>query len=160
MVISLYKAELQDVEILYELQVQAFMPLLEKYQDYETSPANETLDRTITRIYQLFTDYYIIKSLEVAVGGIRIVKMANKTYRVNPIFILPEHKGKGIAQKVFAMIEQIYDDAKSWEAEIILQEEGTCHLFEKLGYKRTGKTKTINDIMTIVHYEKLKAITT
>ncbi|BBI32418.1 GNAT family N-acetyltransferase [Cohnella abietis] len=154
MEVSLCKANLKDAMTIYEMQVRAFMPLLEKYQDYDTSPANESVERIITRINQSFTDYYIIKNFELAVGGIRVVKKDNKAYRVSPIFIMPEHQGKGIAQKVFAMIEQIYDDAKSWELDTIMQEEGNCYLYEKLGYKRTGETKAINDNMTIVFYGK------
>ncbi len=56
--------------------------------------------------------------------------MSNKSYRVSPIFILPEHQGKGIAQKVFAKIEQIYHDAKLWELDTIMQEKGFCNLYE------------------------------
>jgi hypothetical protein len=121
--ISLYKAELKDAATIHEMQIKAFMPLLEKYQDYGTSQANETIERIITRMNQSFTDYYIIKSFEIAVGGIRVVKMDTKAYRISPIFTMPEHQEKGIAQKVFAMIEQIYDDAKSWEMDTIMQEE-------------------------------------
>ena len=36
----------------------------------------------------------------------------------------------------------------------ILQEEGNCYLYEKLGYKRTGKIEHINERMDIVYYEK------
>ena len=35
-----------------------------------------------------------------------------------------------------------------------LQEEGNCHLYEKLGYYRTGHTEKINDVMTLVFYRK------
>ncbi|RTE09649.1 GNAT family N-acetyltransferase [Paenibacillus whitsoniae] len=136
------------------MKVKAFMPLLEKYQDYETSPANETVERIITQINQPFTDYFIIRNFEVAVGGIRVVKKDTKIYRVSPIFIMPEHQGKGIAQKAFALIEEIYDDAKSWELDTIMQEEGNCYLYEKIGYKKTGETKAINDKITIVSYKK------
>ncbi|MGK0465968.1 MAG: hypothetical protein ACJAX4_001251 [Clostridium sp.] len=38
------------------------MPLLEKYQDYETSTVNEPIEKIINKINQQFTDYYIIKS--------------------------------------------------------------------------------------------------
>ena len=152
--VSLCKANLKDVVFIHEMQVKAFIPLLEKYQDYDTNPANESLERIITRFNQPFTHYYLIKHFEVTVGGIRVVKMSNKTYRISPIFILPEHQGKGLAQKVFAKIEQIYNDATSWELDTIMQEEGNCYLYEKLGYKRTGEEKFINDKMTIVFYEK------
>ncbi|REK75088.1 GNAT family N-acetyltransferase [Paenibacillus paeoniae] len=152
--ISLSKSDLKDAELIHDMQIRSFMPLLEKYQDYETSPANETLDRIVTRMNQSVTDYYIIKKSNTAVGGIRIVKRGNKVYRVSPIFILPEHQGKGIAQRVFALIELIYNDAKMWELDTILQERGNCYLYEKLGYQKTGETKVINENMTIVFYEK------
>ncbi|MCH7322769.1 GNAT family N-acetyltransferase [Solibacillus sp. MA9] len=154
MEVSLCKANLDDAATIHEMQVKAFMPLLEKYQDYDTNPANESLDRIITRFNQPFTDYYLIKHFEDTIGGIRVVKMRNKSYRVSPIFILPEHQGKGIAQEVFAKIEHIYRDAKLWKLDTIIQEVGLCYLYEKLGYKKTGETKEISDKITIVFYEK------
>lgn len=154
MEVSLCKATLDDAAKLHEMQVKAFMPLLEKYQDYETNPANESLEKVITRFNQPFTDYYLIKNLEVTIGGIRVIKMDNESYRVSPIFILPEHQGKGIAQKVFAIIEEIYHNARSWELDTIMQEEGLCHLYEKIGYRKTGKTRKINEKITIVFYKK------
>lgn len=122
--ISLFKSGLNEASIIHEMQIKAFMPLLEKYQDYETSPANESVERIIDRLNQPFTDYYIIKISNNPVGAIRIVKYENKTYRVSPIFILPEHRGKGIAQKVFSIIENMYNDARNWELDTILQEQG------------------------------------
>ncbi|MEK4080629.1 GNAT family N-acetyltransferase [Solibacillus sp. FSL K6-1126] len=154
MEVSLCKATLDDAAKLHEIQVKAFMPLLKKYQDYETNPANESLEKVITRFNQPFTDYYLIKNLEVTIGGIRVIKMDNESYRVSPIFILPEHQGKGIAQKVFAIIEEIYHNARSWELDTIMQEEGLCHLYEKIGYRKTGKTRKINEKITIVFYKK------
>jgi GNAT superfamily N-acetyltransferase len=148
------KADLKDAETIHRMQIKSFTPLLEKYQDFEISPANEPLEKVVWRINQPTTDYYIIKSNEIAAGGIRIVKKDNKHYRVSPIFILPEYQGKGIAQKVFQIIEQKYNDAIVWELDTILQEQGNCYLYEKIGYKQTGKTEIINDRLTIVYYEK------
>lgn len=152
--LSLHKATLEDAMTIHEMQINSFMPLLKKYQDYDTNPANEPLDRIVARLNQSFTDYYLIKYFEATVGGIRIVKLGNKSYRVSPIFILPEYQGKGIAQKVFVRIEQLYPDAHLWELDTIMQEEGLCYLYEKLGYEKTGKTKEINDNITIVFYVK------
>ncbi|KTD88462.1 GNAT family N-acetyltransferase [Paenibacillus etheri] len=152
--ITLFKSSLNEASIIHEMQIKTFMPFLNKYQDYETSPANETVERTIDRLNQSFTEYYLIKSSDLNVGAIRIVRKENKAYRVSPIFILPEHQGKGIAQRVFSMIEDKYNDARVWELDSILQEQGNCYLYEKLGYQKTGETKHINDKMTIVFYEK------
>ena len=152
--ISLHKANLEDAVKIHEMQINSFMPLLEKYQDYDTNPANESVERVITRLNQSFTDYYLIKYFEYIAGAIRIVKLGNNSYRVSPIFILPEYQGKGIAQKVFVRIEQLYPDADLWELDTIMQEEGLCYLYEKLGYEKTGETKEISDNITIVFYEK------
>ncbi|QTH45746.1 GNAT family N-acetyltransferase [Cohnella sp. LGH] len=152
--ISLLKSDLSQASLIYEMQIKAFTPLFNKYQDHTTSPANESIERIIDRLNESSTDYYIIKDFEVHVGAIRIVRKENKVYRVSPVFIVPEHQGKGIAQKVFAIIEDKYKDALIWELDTILQEQGNCYLYEKLGYRKTGQTKQINDKMTIVFYEK------
>jgi GNAT superfamily N-acetyltransferase len=146
--------ELKDAETIHVMQAKSFKPLLEKYQDFETSPANEPVEKIVTRINQPFTDYYVIENDGVTVGAIRIVKMGDQRYRVSPIFILPEHQGKGIAQKLFEIIEKEYCDAKVWELDTLLQEKGNCYLYEKLGYKQTGKMEPINSKMTLVFYEK------
>ena len=152
--VFLTKATLNEAGTIHAMQVKSFQPLLDKYQDFETNPAAEPIEKIITRINQSFTDYYIITNEINAIGGIRIVRLENKRYRVSPVFVLPEHQGKGIAQKVFQMIEGIYADAKSWELETILQEPGNCHLYEKVGYQRTGKSQVINSKMTLIAYEK------
>ncbi|WP_438431149.1 GNAT family N-acetyltransferase [Gorillibacterium sp. sgz500922] len=154
MEITLRKADLRDAGIIHELQVKAFMPLLEKYQDFETSPANEPVERVIARINQPSSDYYLIHHTGIPVGGIRVVKKADRAYRISPVFIIPDYQGRGIAQRVFARIEQLYPDAESWELDTILQEAGNCYLYEKVGYKRTDETKVINDRLTLVFYEK------
>ncbi|WP_337100087.1 GNAT family N-acetyltransferase [Paenibacillus sp. YIM B09110] len=152
--ITLFKSGLNEASAIHEMQIKAFKPLLNKYQDYDTSPANESLERIIDRLKQSFADYYIIKSSNLSVGAIRIVRKENQTYRVSPIFILPDYQGKGIAQKVFSIIEETYNDARLWELDTFVQEQGNCYLYEKLGYQKTGELKQINDKMTIVFYEK------
>ncbi|MEC0129156.1 GNAT family N-acetyltransferase [Paenibacillus pabuli] len=155
MEISLSKAGLKEASIIHEMQIKAFMPLLNKYKDYETNPANQTVEQIADRINQSYTDYYLIRQANIPVGAIRIVKKENKIYRVSPVFILPDYQGRGIAQKVFSMIEDRYSDAGIWELATISEEQRNCYLYEKLGYRQKGDTKQINDKMTIVIYEKL-----
>lgn len=154
MIIHLHKSDIKDAALIHEMQIRAFMPLFEKYEDVESSPATESVERIVSRINQSFTDYYIIKNSNTPVGAIRIVRKNNNVYRVSPIFILPEHQGQGIAQKVFTIIEEKYIDAKMWELDTILEEQGNCYLYEKIGYKRTEEINIVNDKMTIVYYEK------
>lgn len=83
--IKLIRATIEDSQELWQMQLESFQPLLEKYQDYDTNPASEPIDKMLVRLNQ---------------------------------------------------------------------EEGNCYLYEKMGYHRTGKTKAINDKLTLVFYEK------
>ncbi|WP_188888642.1 GNAT family N-acetyltransferase [Paenibacillus radicis (ex Gao et al. 2016)] len=155
MSVSLSKSGLEDAAVIHAMQIEAFLPLLENYRDYDTSPANEPIDLIVNRINQSFTQYYLIKNDGEAVGAIRIVTKEIQVYRISPLFIVPDHQGKGIAQQVFALIEQMYSDARRWELETVLQEAGNCYLYEKMGYKRTEFSQVVNDKMTLIGYEKI-----
>jgi len=156
MIITLEKATIENAEEIHKMQIQSFKSLLEKYKDYETNPGNENIDRVISRLKQEFTDYYIIKMENISVGAIRVIRLDNESKcRVAPIFILPEYHNKGIAQKVFNIIEEKYKPKNGWILDTILQEEGNCYLYEKIGYKKTGQIEKINENMDIVYYEKL-----
>lgn len=56
--ISLKKASIRDAEAIHRLQVESFLPLLRKYRDYETNPANEEVKRIINKLKQPHTIYY------------------------------------------------------------------------------------------------------
>lgn len=148
------KAAVEDATLIHSIQVEAFKPLLDKYQDFDTSPANETIQRTIDRLQQKQTDYYLIVYNKVTVGAIRIVRKENRRYLISPIFILPDYQGKGIAIATMQVVEGLYEDAVVWELNTILEEQKLCRLYEKLGYSKMGKATKMNERMTIVFYEK------
>ena len=152
--ISLKKASIRDAESIHRLQVASFLPLLRKYRDYDTNPANEDVERIIDRLKQSHTTYYFIILDGVRIGAIRIIyNDETRRARISPMFIVPEHQGKGYGQDAMALVEDVVD-AECWELETILQEEGNCYFYEKMGYKRAGVTREINDRMTIVSYVK------
>lgn len=45
MEITLEKATESDATDLFQMQIDSFSPLLHKYKDYETNPANETIEK-------------------------------------------------------------------------------------------------------------------
>jgi len=138
--INLIKAKIEDAEEIHKMQLLAFKELLDRYQDYEISPGAEKLERVIERIKQDTTDYFIIKYDNRPVGAIRIRKLYEEGQcRISPIFIIPEYQNKGIAQKVFQIIEEKYKPENGWNLDTILEEKGNCHLYERMGYKQTGK---------------------
>ena len=155
MEVKLSRANIDNAKEIHAMQVEAFKELLEKYQDFDTSPANEKMEKVEARLKQDFTFYYFICIGQQKVGAIRIVdkKESGKNKRISPIFILPEFQGKGIAQKAIRLCEEVHGGG-NWELDTILQEPKNCHLYEKMGYRQTGKTEVINERLTLVYYEK------
>lgn len=153
--IQLVKATLQDAHKLWKMQVDSFMSLYEKYQDTDTSPATESIEKVIWRLEQSHTYFYFIMAEDTYVGAIRIIddKKENIRKRISPLFILPEFRNRGYAKKAIIEAEKIHGD-KKWSLDTILQEKANCAMYEKMGYIATGKTEVINDKMTLVFYEK------
>ena len=152
---KLIKASLEDANELHRMQLIAFKPLLDKYQDFDLNPGNENIEKTILRLKEDSTDYYFIYNKYICVGAIRIRRLEEGTLcKVGPLYILSEFQNRGIAQETFQIIEEKYNPQNGWILDTILQEEGNCHLYEKIGYKKTGKIEKINDRMDIVYYEK------
>ena len=153
--IKLTKAKCEDLKTILQMQKEAFAELYAKYQDTQTSPATEKYEDILCRFNQPETTYYFITANDEKVGVIRVVDHKDGTTRkrISPIFIMPEYRNKGYAQQAIKEAELIHGK-QHWKLDTILQEEGNCYLYEKLGYHQTGKTEQINERMTIVFYEK------
>ncbi len=153
MEISLKKASVEDAELLHSMQITAFRPLLDKYQDHDYSPANETLERTIYRISLPVADHWLILLGDSPIGAIGIGRY-EECCKLKRLFILPEYQNRGYAQQAVHMVEAQYPAGTHWELDTILQEEKLCHLYEKLGYRKTDRIKPIKEGMDLVFYEK------
>lgn len=143
----------EDCPDILRIQQKSFAHLLEKYQDYDTNPGAESLEKILGRFIQPFTTYYFILLEGAVIGMLRVCDFQDRC-RLSPICILPEYWGRGYAQQAMREMENLYPDAKIWELETIAQEEKLCHLYEKMGYLPTGKQKRLKDGMDIKFYEK------
>ena len=152
--IELSPATKNDSLLIHDIKYKAFLPLYEKYQDDETNPVKDSLERTIELINQENSDYFIIKYKKVPVGAVRIVSDMPNVYRISPLFILPEYQNIGIASTALELVFEKYPEVVVWRLATILQESGNCHLYEKLGFTRTSYENIINDKMTLIGYKK------
>lgn len=156
---ELVRATSQDIKLLRRLQIEAFMPLYEKYQDDETSPAKESEERLLKKVEDPNADFYLIYVEAVPVGGIRVsrhrgaVQIKNVAW-ISPLFVIPKYQNRGIAQSVIQKIFKLYPDIVTWKLDTIKQELGNCHLYEKCGFVRVGAEEIVNDRMTLVNYER------
>lgn len=142
-----------DAQELYDLQIKSFKALLEKYQDYDFSPGAERFERTIQRLQDPITDYYFISLEGKHIGALRICRLERRC-KLKQIYILPEYQGYGHAQKAITIVESLYPTAEKWELDTILQEEKLCYLYEKMGYRKTGRVERILNGMDLVFYAK------
>ena len=151
---QLVRCTVEDLELIREMQKEAFRSLLERYQDHDTNPTNETMERITWKLQQPDSYFYRIEVDGETVGAIRVVDSGNGSRkRISPLFILPRYRGKGYAQAAILEAEKRHG-SHNWELGTILQEAGNCYLYEKMGYRQTSRRTVINDKMTIVGYEK------
>lgn len=87
-------------------------------------------------------------------GALRVVRLADGVCRLSPISVLLEYQGNGYAQQAMREMEALYPLAKSWRLDTIKQEAGLVHLYEKMGYRQTGKEKRIKEGMDLIFLEK------
>lgn len=153
MEIVLEKATCEDALLIFEMQLKAFRPLLEKYRDFDTNPASETIDKVRTRLNNPNGDFLKIVVDDTIVGAIYVVRKEGSHW-ISPMFILPDYQGKGIAQKAIISVEKKFMEATSWELATILEERRNCYLYEKMGYVKTSVTKKINKHTTLIFYKK------
>ena len=144
-----------DIDTVFEIQQAAYKPLYEKYHDDNSNSYMESKERVLQKYMRTGTKGYLLIRNGVAVGAVRIsLYPESKSGRVSALGVHPQYQGQGIAQQALLKIEKMHSDVDRWFLDTILQEAGNCHLYEKIGYKRTGEIEEINEKMTLVFYEK------
>lgn len=151
--IELMRSTVADAQELWRMQKEGFAELLERYQDVDTNPACETLEKVIMRLEQSITMFYYILADGQKAGAIRIREVDDGWKKLGPLWVMPAWRGKGVAQQAIRLVEELHG-ADKWALDTILQEKGNCHLYEKLGYRQTGATHVVNERMTLVDYVK------
>lgn len=150
--------EVRENEIgqLYDMQIESFMPLYEKYHD-EMSPACESMEKVKARALSDGRKYYFIVKDGARVGAVNVGCKASDEkdcFYISPIFILPKYRNQGIGYAAIQKAFALYPDIKVWKLETILQEPGNCHLYEKCGFVRVGEEHVVNENMTLINYIK------
>lgn len=156
MMITLVKATSTDATALHALQIKSFLPLLLKYNDVETNPSLEPLEKTLNRINDSRKGFYKILKDGFLVGGIAIKKTAPNTLFIGPFFIDPDFQNQKIAQKALILLEEIFKEFDFFELGLIREEKRNLYLYQKLNYVLTGETKKINHLDIIYFRKKLR----
>lgn len=151
---EIIKLKENQAPIVLELIKRSFLPLLEKYNDIEYSPATKRLESLVAEIIHPTSDTYLLQKYTDYIGYVRVNKRNEGEYSISDLCIDPFHQGRGHAQYFLNEIEGKYPDARIWSLVTILEEKTDCYLYEKLGYIQLDVLKEINPEMHLVLYTK------
>jgi ribosomal protein S18 acetylase RimI-like enzyme len=151
--ILLERAKLEDAELILDGQRRCFLPLLERYQDHECNPCNEKIESIKNSILNHY--FYKILLNGNFVGAIFVHENPDQLhFKLHTFYILPEYQNMGIGNKVIDLVEEKHSQAVEWVLETPHDLNRNHHLYEKKGYKRTGREDKATDNLIIVHYQK------
>lgn len=152
--VELSRTSASKAKEIWEMQKFAFADILRKYGDYDTSPANETIDKVKSRFEDPNTYHYFIKVKDQNVGVLRVVDpKTGEKKQLAQIFIMPEYRRNRYAYSAIKKAEKIHGE-KDWEVETIFQEKYLTKFYMNLGYRLVNKTKRINPQMLLIYLEK------
>ncbi len=148
------QATIEDADILLEIQKKAFQESLELYKDYDTNPANESLEKMAHKIRNHF--YYVITADDNMVGGIHAYKKSNRHCYLNRIYIHPDYENKGIGSKAveFILNHEDFRDIELWTLDTPHKSYRNHSFYEKLGFVKTGEVEEVSPELKLIHYEK------
>jgi SAM-dependent methyltransferase/ribosomal protein S18 acetylase RimI-like enzyme len=134
---SLRKARLDDFEILYQINKEAYKPYVEQIWGW-----NEEYQ------YNFFKEHIIFNRIELIMADDKPVGFTSIDYRDNLIFgesiaILPEYQSKGIGTKVInELIAKSKQMALPFYIQVFKVNERAKKLYELLGFEMYGETET------------------
>lgn len=110
--IRIARTNMEEVQELLNIQKQAFQSDLEKYRDFATNPAAESLVPFIQRI--LISQHYTIFIDEEIAGSIDIRKISEDHYVLNQLCLNPKWQNRGFGSKIMKMMEEMFPNVTIW----------------------------------------------
>lgn len=157
--ITIRPVEEKDVEILSMIQIEAFLPLWERYHDLD-NPYLRGSEDISSRLYSPFFHFFCILDNEEIVGGLlyschgRTPFQSSGEYYLQRIFIRPERQNHNIARNAILLCEKEFNDATLFTVDFPEDLEKNRRCYIGAGFKDTGgKMKTESGII-LVRYEK------
>ncbi|MDZ5472395.1 GNAT family N-acetyltransferase [Bacillus sp. 31A1R] len=144
------KSILDDIEDLLPIQRAAFQEDLEKYEDYETNPACETIEKLTENILN-YHHYTILEGREI-IGAID-VRGNNERMHIDKLFINPSIQNKGLGTAAMNFLEKEFPNVKLWTLYTPFLSFRNHHFYEKFGYKKTKEVKLTSKLI-LFKYEK------
>jgi GNAT superfamily N-acetyltransferase len=140
--------ERNDVGVLYDIALRAFLPDYEKYGVYPPLIKEKTKSFLPPRLFGktiLFDD--------IIIGGAFVVGLLSKG-EIGAIFLDPNHQNKGYGKQIMLMIEKLYPKVRRWKLDTPAESYGLHRFYESLGYVKIGEMEDKKSGMKGFIYER------
>ncbi|OZV10646.1 hypothetical protein CIW83_19170 [Tissierella sp. P1] len=151
MEIKIQRTRINEAEILLDIQKKAFKEDLEKYEDYDTSPATEPIEKLIRKINNSF--HYTVFLDDIIIGGIEVRKLSDTQFYLNRLYLSPKYQNKGIGAKLMEFIESEFSEALEWTLSTPYMNYRNHYFYEKFGYEKISE-HTITEKLILFDYIK------
>jgi len=161
-VLTIRKMERADVDILTQIQKDAFAPLYQIFHD----PSNphlkgredieRRLDNPCSYPFTIVEDGCIVGGLWYISGRkLLLCELKPHEYYLGRVFIRPDRQGNGFAKQALLMSEQHFPDAEKFYVDFpdALEKNRRCYV--GAGYRPTGIRQETDPGVTLELYEKI-----
>lgn len=138
---------------LLEIQTEAFSEDLIRYEDHDTNPVNEPIEKLLRKI-EIFIHYTILLDDEI-IGGADIRDLKENKYRLNRFFLSCEYQNKGLGSKIMKLIESEFPTAIEWSLDTPHLNTRNHHFYEKLGFKKVRQHQITSKLFLIDYVKKI-----
>ncbi len=150
--VTIKRAELDDVEALVKAEIAAFHHDSVLYPQVEIGgpPGYDSPD--VMRRHIRRNGCYKIMEDEQIIGGMVVYVKNTQHCHLDLIFIAPDYHNRGIGQQAMRFLEETYPQATRWTLDTPVWAVRNIYFYEKLGYVKTGEFDD-GDI-TLIAFEK------
>ncbi|MCW9134130.1 GNAT family N-acetyltransferase [Bacillus paramycoides] len=148
------KSTMEDIEILLPIQKASFKEDLEKYEDFETSPACETFEKLAENIKKYH--HFTILDRETVIGAID-VRGNDERMHLDKMFISPFNQNKGAGTAAIQFLENQFPNVKLWTLYTPYLSFRNHYFYEKFGYKKIKEVQ-LTPKLILFKYEKLAGV--
>ncbi len=148
--VSIEKADLDDLEEILRLQYLCFLSEAELIGNMDIPPLRGTLSM-IKDEYRIGIIIKMVDENGAIIGSVRAKEEAGTVY-IGRLMVHPEHRRKGYGRLLLQKIESIFKE-KRYELFTSTKSKNNLKFYQKTGYKEF-KRQSINAYLTFVYMEK------
>lgn len=144
------EAGVQDVQVILDIQKEAYQSEAELHNDFNIPPLTQTLEEIIGDFdTQLFLKAVVDGEI---IGSVRAYEEGGTCY-IGRLIVRPEYQGRGIGTMLMQEIEESFSQAERFELFTGHRSERNLHLYDKLGYQ-VFKEEPLHTDLTLIYLEK------